>query len=153
MYAFNRVPDIGGIMMNQGKMFAVLGYSSDSGNALNTYKKLVPLSFGGKNACKSMNIAEIGVFWTTNSCVRVKKFGATDFEIRVVSKFKYKNERPEDWEFLKSEDFVRQRDITIRVALNKASCSAVVTRRTYVPLDKKTVVASRTGPIGCALVR
>lgn len=151
-YMFSDVPDINGLLMKDGALFVSLGLSSTTGNAVNTFTKVIKLSPGGGKGCKAMKIAEIGVSWTTTSCVNVRKTGDSGYAIDVHSKFDFAGGKltESDIEFLKQENFVRERKISIAMSYSAGSCSATVKSRSYKPLDGSAFKASRTGKIGCS---
>lgn len=151
MYSFENVPDIASIVLKDGKMFAAFGGATVT-DAMNTFNKLLPLDLKGKTKCTKLEHVELGTGWTENPCLTVRHASDGEYVIDVVNRFDYGDTSDAGYvDFLKTEDFVKERRFTFRFSVKRNGCEIEVTKRSYIPINSKKSKPSRTGSGICTV--
>ncbi|WP_140427019.1 hypothetical protein [Ensifer aridi] len=155
VYSFEKVPDIHAIVQKDGNMYAAFGAATVS-DAINTFSKLLKLDLNsGKPQCAILQHVELGMNWFVKPCLTTTFIdeGRGTFAIRAVIKFEFPPDDGVDiTDFLKENDFVKERRFTLHFSPAPLTCSVTITKRTYIPVDGRKPVPSRTGP-GVCLVK
>jgi hypothetical protein len=151
VYSFENVPDIASIVLKDGKMFAAFGGATVT-DAMNTFNKLLPLDLKGKTKCTKLEHVELGTGWTENPCLTVRHASDGEYVIDVVNRFDYGDTSDAGYvDFLKTEDFVKERRFTFRFSVKRNGCEIEVTKRSYIPINGKKSKPSRTGSGICTV--
>jgi hypothetical protein len=145
IYSFEKVPDVDSIVMKDGHMYAAFRGATVS-DALNTFNKLLKLDMNGKTKCVKMEHVELGMGWTEKPCLTVRRADQGTYEIDVVDKFDYASGIDD---FLKENDFVKERRFTLHFSADGNGCEVSVTKRTYIPVGGTKQKPSRTGAGVC----
>jgi hypothetical protein len=154
-YRHGRLPSYAGILIKNGTMYAAFASSDpQEPSAVALFGKLLKVAPGGKSECINTSQVEFGIFWTTKACATIKQAGKGTYRINIVLRYSYRDFDPKDkvdLRIYKDYDFVRERRYNILFSIAGSSCSAVMEKRTYIPLDGKAQVPSTVGDLGCTI--
>lgn len=155
LYKIGKLPDFSGIVVKDGKMFAPFEMI-DSGNGTGTMKMLVKLGPNGKQNCMTSKWLDDDTPTYVKSCASLTETGSSRYTIKVT--VTYDNSAwlarfPEDMQLLKNDNHVKERKYEIDFSISGQSCSAIMVKRTYIPLDGTKRVGSTVGDLGCAVKR
>ncbi|MBY5421091.1 hypothetical protein [Rhizobium leguminosarum] len=151
IYRFENIPDIDGILIKDGQIFAAFGGATVT-DAMNTFNKLLELDLQGKQKCTELEHVELGTGWSERPCLTVREFNDEVYEIDVVNRFDFGEQLDAGYiEFLKQEDFVKERRFTFLFSKTGRSCEIKVTKRSYIPIEGGKPKASRIGSGVCTV--
>lgn len=151
-YEFDKTRDISGAIIDDNRIFLVLGVNSFNENNHRMILAVGKVGGSGGSGCKATSLVEADVHWREESCAKMKENGQNSYRIDINTRFTFRYvdfKNKEVVQYLKNEDFVKQRKQTLIVTMSGSNCSGEVVSRHYMALDSKSWTPARTGPFSC----
>lgn len=155
-YKIGKLPDFIGIVIKDGKMFAPFAMIDRESVDLSTMNRMVKLDIGGKPNCLTSEWMDDDTTTFVKSCASAEKTGEDSYVLKVIVKYDWSawlSRGDEELKLMKEANHVKERRYEIEFEVSGDSCSAVMVKRTYIPLDGKKQVPSTVGDLGCAVSR
>lgn len=152
LYKIGKLPDFIGIVIKDGQMFAPVAMIDRDSDRFDTMNRMVKLDLGGKPNCLTSEWVDDDTRTYVKSCAAAEKTAEGSYTLKITVKYDWSAwlaRGKEELEFLKKADNVKERRYEIDFEVSGNSCSAVMVKRTYIPIDGKRQVPSTVGDLGC----
>lgn len=156
LYKIGKLPDFIGIVIKDGQMFAPIAMIDRESERFDTMNRMVKLSPGGKPNCLTSEWVDDDTRTYVKSCAAAEKTGEGNYVLKVTVKYDWSAwlaRGKEELQLLKEADKVKERRYEIDFEVSGNACSAVMVKRTYIPIDGKRQVPSTVGDLGCVVSR
>lgn len=154
LYKIGKLPDFIGIVIKDGKMFAPVAMIDRDSENFDTMNRMVKLDLGGKPNCLTSEWVDDDTTTYVKTCAAAEKTGDSGYILKITVKYDWSRwlaRGKEELQFLKEADKVKERRYEIDFEISGKSCSAVMLKRTYIPIDGKRQVPSTVGDLGCVV--
>jgi hypothetical protein len=154
LYKIGKLPGFIGIVIKDGKMFAPVAMIDRDSKNFDTMNRMVKLDLGGKPNCLTSEWVDDDTTTYVKSCASAEKTGEGSYILKITIKYDWSAwlaRGKEELQLLKEADNVKERRYEIDFKLSGKSCSAVMVKRTYIPIDGKRQVPSTVGDLGCVV--
>lgn len=149
LFELDKLPDLSGFLLKDGKMFAVFNDALISLEVDELYGKLLKMDLAGKKNCTKILYADSDKSWTSRPCISSRRQSDGSYMVDLTIRYDFPDDVKDEISSLKAGDHVKERKLRIHFETTKSTCSANVIARTYVPLDGTKQKPSRTGPVAC----
>lgn len=149
LFELDKVPDLSGFLLKDGKMFAVFNDALISLQTDELYGKLLKMDLAGKKNCTKILYADSDKSWTSRPCISTRRQSDGSYLVDLTIRYEFPGYGKDEISSLKAADHVKERKLRVHFEATASKCAANVIARTYVPLDGTKQKPSRTGPITC----
>lgn len=150
LFKLDKVPDLHGFLLKDGKMFAVFNDALISLETDELYGKLLKMDLAGKKNCTKILYADSDKSWTSTPCISTRRQSDGSYLVDLMIRYEFPDDSRDEISILKANDHVKERKLRIHFEATATKCSASVIERTYVPLDGTKQKPSRIGPVACS---
>lgn len=152
LFELDKVPDLTGFLLKDGKMFAVFNDALVSLQSDELYGKLLKMDPAGKKNCTKILYADSDKSWTSKPCISARRQADGSYLVDLAIRYEFPDDVKDEISNLKAADHVKERKLRIHFEATASTCTANVIARTYVPLDGTKHKPSRTGPVTCRTI-
>lgn len=152
LYKIGKLPDFIGVVIKDGKLFAPVAMIDRDSERFDKMNRMVKLDLGGKPNCLTSEWVDDDTRTYVKSCAAADKTGEGSYILKITVKYDWSAwlaRGKEELQFLKEANHVKERRYEIDFEVSGNSCSAVMVKRTYIPIDGKRQVPSTVGDLGC----
>jgi len=149
LFELDKVPDLTGFLLKDGKMFAVFNDAMMSLESEELYGKLLKMDPTGKKNCTKILYADSDKSWAAKPCISARRQADGSYMVDLTIRYEFPDYVKDEISILKANDHVKERKLRVHFEAMASTCTASVISRTYVPLDGTKHKPSRTGPVTC----